>query len=408
MPNDNQNNNQDDSQPVSTTTPPIVVSEDVLPPMENSQIPPTTENLNTENIETQSANDIVNPSPSSDAQTTFGSASPTEDIKPSATQEVTTTSSPQKKFAGGRVIATILGLLLLVGGVGSGVFLVQQNQDIRERAAAAGECACSDNAGNAVPGECRPDNSCFCPSGTSQRNNRCAERSSAPEDQPNETFCSAQNDIWCNGVDATGRSYGFCIERASDRGCNSYLVERGYTINIGGGSYEGTGQNVTYLCPLDYNQDNIQDLSCDTSTGGQIRNDLSATSCFCGVLQVDRADGTFSSYRSTCGCGGTQTTPPSQTASCQNVRAYSESWTLLTSANLTTLEVGDDVNFCVTGAASAGNFNKARFTINSVLQAETTTKRPGSNDFCQLYTVPSGVQTFNVTAQINHETLGWK
>ena len=77
---------------------------------------------------------------------------------------------------------------------------------------------------------------------------------------------------------------------------------------------------------------------------------------------------------------------------------------------LSQLKVGNKVNFCVRGSATSGTFDKAKFTINGVAQAETTGKRPGvtSNEFCQLYTIPSGVTAFNVNAQIHHPTLNWK
>ena len=64
-----------------------------------------------------------------------GSAAPSFDIPP-----VITPSQPKKKFGGKRVIATILGLLVLVGGLGAGVILLRQQQDIREKAA-GGTCA---------------------------------------------------------------------------------------------------------------------------------------------------------------------------------------------------------------------------------------------------------------------------
>jgi|GEM_PF-6176819 len=38
------------------------------------------------------------------------------------------------KTQGKKIVATIFGILILVGGVGAGVFLTKQNQDIRERA----------------------------------------------------------------------------------------------------------------------------------------------------------------------------------------------------------------------------------------------------------------------------------
>ncbi|EKE06361.1 MAG: hypothetical protein ACD_19C00016G0034 [uncultured bacterium] len=97
--------------PISGNTPPIFVQEDVLPPMPQQ--------------------DIVNPSP---ANTNTGSAAPTDDIVSTVMPAVTTSSTPKKKFAGGKIIATILGLFLLVGGVGAGVYLTQQNQNINEKA----------------------------------------------------------------------------------------------------------------------------------------------------------------------------------------------------------------------------------------------------------------------------------
>lgn len=81
----------------------------------------------------QEPTDAVDPTPAT-VITDAGSAAPSDDIvMPSV---VGTVSPPQKKFAGGKVIATILGLFLLVGGVGAGVFLTGKNQDVRKKAAA--------------------------------------------------------------------------------------------------------------------------------------------------------------------------------------------------------------------------------------------------------------------------------
>src|SRR3972149_4595943 len=56
-----------------------------------------------------------------------GSAAPS-DLPPMVT------SSPKKKFGTGKIIATILGIFLLVGGVAGGVLLTQQNQNVSEKA----------------------------------------------------------------------------------------------------------------------------------------------------------------------------------------------------------------------------------------------------------------------------------
>jgi hypothetical protein len=107
-------------------------------------------------------------------------------------------------------------------------------------------------------------------------------------------------------------------------------------------------------------------------------------------------------YASDCGGGGTTTAPM-----CVAVNAYDPSWSSLSTAQLSALAVGAQVNFCVGGSAPSGTFDKAQFTINGVQQAETTTVRPGSTDFCQSYTILATDTTVSVTAKIHHSTLGW-
>ena len=75
----------------------------------------------------QPVKDIVNPSPIG----LSGSAAPADDVLMPLTVAA---SQPRKKFAGGKIIATILGLFLLVGGVGAGVYLTGQNQNPQEKA----------------------------------------------------------------------------------------------------------------------------------------------------------------------------------------------------------------------------------------------------------------------------------
>lgn len=52
-------------------------------------------------------------------------------------------------------------------------------------------------------------------------------------------------------------------------------------------------------------------------------------------------------------------------------------------------------------------FDMARFTINGVLRPETTTIRPNTEDFCDLYTIPSNTYSFTVQGEIHHNVLGW-
>ncbi len=95
-------------------------------------------------------------------------------------------------------------------------------------------------------------------------------------------------------------------------------------------------------------------------------------------------------------------------ARCLEVRIFTPSWTRIYSSTFFLLKPGSQVYFCVRGSATSGLFDKARFTINGVTRSETSLKRPNSTDFCDLYTIPSGVYSFDVQGEIHHVTLGWR
>jgi hypothetical protein len=157
----------------------------------------------------------------------------------------------------------------------------------------------------------------------------------------------------------------------------------------------------------------------DTVTGTTTSGGLSFIAN-CGAEQIDincsiGKDFVSKTYPTAC---GEETSPPKDTSSptptatpaapyCAAVKAYSSTWAALTSTDLSTLTSGTVVNFCVSGSVSSGTFSKAQFTINGVQQAETTTLRAGSTDYCQSYTILSTDKTVTVTAKIYHSTLGW-
>jgi hypothetical protein len=192
-----------------------------------------------------------------------------------------------------------------------------------------------------------------------------------------------------------------------------------YQKNGGCIKYIGTGGGVIYSYECqgasDYSNGCQQNRVVHQVNAGQSICLDTKPAGWCGALQIDGGSGAscFVSRINTTNCGGgtptpAPTVPPIVTAQCQNIKAYNSSWTVLTSAQLSALAPATVVNFCVVGSATTGVFDKAQFTINSVAQAETTTQRPGSQDFCQNYTIPAATTTFAVTAQIHHVTLGWK
>ena len=100
-------------------------------------------------------------------------------------------------------------------------------------------------------------------------------------------------------------------------------------------------------------------------------------------------------------------TTTSISASCSTVKAYDNDWNSLSSFDLSTLKTGNIVHFTVSGTATSGVIDKAKFTINGISFGETTNKKPGTDEFYVEYTIPEGVVSFTVDAQIHHSQLGW-
>lgn len=116
----------------------------------------------------------------------------------------------------------------------------------------------------------------------------------------------------------------------------------------------------------------------------------------------------------TCKCAPPQTpttspTPtPITSAQCNDVKAYTTNWLAHSLGTLSQLKAKDQVYFCARGSTNLGTFDKAQFTINGNLRPETAVARPETtNEFCDFYTIPENVYSFNIQARVNHTTLGW-
>ncbi len=309
----------------------------------------------------QPVKDIVNPSPIG----LSGSAAPADDVLMPLTVAA---SQPRKKFAGGKIIATILGLFLLVGGVGAGVYLTGQNQNPQEKA----------------------DDILY-------RYEKICTKAGSPR-----AWCVDETRTECPNDPGSPRS-------CTDSFWNSWSCsgdEREPCGGQGGGGGGGTPScpaGTTYVCGTP------AQTFCPTFNTCDFPN--KNTGIWCDQTGSENNGNLKDWYlcQTNCSCQPPATpTPPAITAQCQNIKAYNATWIELTTAQLSALKAGHKVNFCVTGVATGGSFDKARFTINNVLQAETSTVRPSSTDFCQLYSIPTATTIFNITAQIHHTTLGWK
>ncbi|HEX6976937.1 MAG TPA: hypothetical protein VF185_01075 [Patescibacteria group bacterium] len=174
---------------------------------------------------------------------------------------------------------------------------------------------------------------------------------------------------------------------------NTCRVYDGRTVGSGG--FAGCGDH--------YNQPSNYDCFCNNGTIS-CSYDADRQSCAApaGTIEAPTTP--------TTGGGTTPTNPPGSTApstaQCQAVKAYDTNWNLLTTTQLSALKAGDKVRFTVTGTTTSGVFDKARFTINGTLRPEVTTTKPAATqEFYDEYTIPVGVTSFTVTAQIHHAAL---
>ena len=372
MPNDDNKLPLNGKQQTTSSPPIIFTEEDALPPM---------------------------------PQENSGSAAPADDI---VMPIITTSPTPKKKFAGGKIIATILGLFLLVGGIGAGVFLVNQNQNINEKAD-GNSYSCNTECGGCTT-SCTVENfnwdgnQYIVPTGSYSIKTKCA----GVNTMPRGCSCPQISDPWLEGSNS-------CLTPGIER----YFVRGGPGKTNGWDSnYCGTQQvDITWgQSPLVWHSiANIDSSVCNQATTPPSVGVCAPThyNCLSGVSNGGYTD---NATLWTWNCNNTPCVEimSTATAQCQNIKAYTETWTLLTNAQLALLHPTNKVNFCVTGSATGGSFDKARLTINGVLQTETITKRPGNDDYCQLYPIPGlvggtpPVTTFNITAEIHHVTLGWK
>ncbi|EKE13457.1 MAG: hypothetical protein ACD_13C00015G0022 [uncultured bacterium] len=372
MPNQNQPDpNQNTQQNVGGGVPFSPQAD--LPPL-----PPEFQNIQNEGVDKNQA------SPA-EAPTNEGSAAPPA---PDISNIV---PSPKKKFGTGKIIATILSIFLLVGGVGAGIILTQQKQLFQQKAETTQTC---ESKGQVYCGGCI--NSCvpyedFNIEGQTVGCNYLIQKRCGSVVVPGE------NQTYCDSNGCTGSSANNCV-------VNRYRCDRNKDLSSG-------CQDIVTGGPT-YDTLNFQE-SCgaeqiDVACGG-------TTVDFVSKIYANACTTTTPTPSTPTPTTPTPTTPTPRTPTppivaapyCGAVLAYDSSWKSLSSTQLSALKEGDSINFCVSGNTTSGTFDMARFTINGTQMPDTTTKRPNSVDFCQSYTIPSGKTTFTISAKIHHSTLGW-
>lgn len=321
------------------------------------------------------------------------------------------TASPKKRFGGGKMFATILGILVLVGGVSAGAVLIQNKQLLQQKAANPPTTFCeSEYAGKCVPlnysctdGQittgstgCRSSEKCglgTCTIPTTTNDGGGSSGSTTKSWPTNGEACHSTGDIqntvggcaiyWCpNGCGNDGK----CDEKDSgvyithSTTCTNAQTE----LSNYCGQIDVVDTNLSYCIPNDTTHRDSM-IQCNSCTNPRPTNRPSTSPSL----------------------SPSPSATPGTAPYCSAVVAYSDAWIKLDSTSLANLSAGETINFCVAGTATSGSFDMARFTINGVLLANTVDKRPGTTDYCQSYTIPTDTTRFTISAQIHHSELGW-
>ena len=274
-----------------------------------------------------------------------------------APESVVTAPHAPKKYGGKKVIATIFGVLLLVGAVATGVYLVQRQQEIREQAASGREC---------------------------QQSQDCILL-----DSPGNSG-SYQTPRPIIKVKITDQDVHEYNPGNSDDSCRKVNISENFV------SWEKYGSGP-----------DCKDVSNVQIWMGQAEPPPSPVPTQPPTPTPTQVPGVSPTTTPRISPSPAPTTPPGISAQCGEVKAYNTSWILLSANDLKGLQTGNHVRFAVSGTTNGGSFDKARFTINNSLKPEVTTKKPGTNEFYYEYIVPQGTTSFSVKGELHHTSLGW-
>ncbi len=289
-------------------------------------------------------------------------------------------NSTNGKVSKSRALTTAIGLVLLIVGIVAGALLVTQRQLFDQKAgsglAYCGDGVCNENAAS-CPRDCGSNiincggvqcqaQYCHCTGGQACTGFECVNEEWV------QNVCTSQGRSWCSNSEAGG---------------GMTCCAAGYVCNPSGeGCVPGTNRSeppssgtpapTPRVTPTPTSTPRVTPTPTPTPTPSH---------------------------------SPTATPTPTPVAMCQRIEIYSPGWTQISNSTFSTLRSGAQVYFCVGGFTnSTSPFDKARFKVNGVTRQETTLRRPGTSDFCDLYTIPQSTYNFRVVGELHHPTLGWR
>jgi len=367
----------------------------------------------------------------------------------------TPSEAPPKGKKSGKTKAILISLaaFLLLVSIPAAVFLVQQRQDIREKAAIGndgpGGCCDPSDPFNSAEGcrdweECAVDNgacetgkSCrlkageckgggsvcqenweccagYCTGGTCESGGGGIPRSAL---QVCEAEGGSKTDL-CSADPNCGTNGGVCCQKGS----TNYCCYGDSQDRQDGACYAGGGQSeITCGGRTMTNNTNEtktvyrfvgSDNSCpfESPSGEKSIAPGQSLTASCEQLEVPGACGVCDD--SACAPPGgeptpTPTPPPSYSHNCGDVQVYDTSWNPITS--LSAIQPGQTVRFTVWGETNnPSGITKGRIKVNDGAWQETLNKKPSSNEFYIEYTIPLAGGTFSVDGEVYNSELGWK
>lgn len=330
-----------------------------------------------------------------------------------------------KKYGGKKIIATIFGIIFLVGSVAAGISLVQRQQMLSQKAASGSACSQSKDcvllddpgnkgqytapstidyveisAGNAYHrfGQGKSSNECFLISIVDQTIQwevvgQGAECKDISNIQVWIKQFDAEDTQWlieqlCEGIElrVAGNHHSFEVFLDTSEDGNFWQEKQHWDFT--------DGELETYTLKYDTAPEINSFVRIRIMQFDQIIKELIGQTVDCSKISVS------------------PTTPvesPSENveAVCNPITIYNYQWSAIPSSELSSLTSGTKVYFTVSGTANVGEIEKAMFIVNQTELPETTIKKAGTDEFYSLYTIPENVTNFNITAKLYHSEIGW-
>lgn len=281
--------------------------------------------------------------------------------------------TPKKKIGGKKMIATILGILVLLGSLGAGIFLVKQQQDIRERAVyptPIPEAKCSKDSvltciGKDPGDECGP-------------NKLCKKKESFGSDGKPICGCISQSTPTPTPtltplVKCSSGSAPKCVNKKPGDIC------------------DGTTKCTPITTP---GPDNTVKCICEEEPP-----------------QCKECEGLICVSRTCTGASLCQTNNDCQPMSgqCVGVKAYDKNWNPIVPHNeALNLKAGDIIYFAVQGSGGPGIYDKAQFKFKGIQMPVIIDKKPGIGFYKQYQITSDDIgKDVTVKGRIHNSVMGW-